>query len=56
MLEILQNLYGTSHFIGIVRVQSFVPKESIGKFPIGFKSYKNPLFFLYSQGGLIILF
>jgi hypothetical protein len=38
--------------IGIVRVRSFVPKDSIGKFPIGFKSYKNPPFFLYSKGGL----
>jgi hypothetical protein len=38
--------------IGIVRVQSFVPKDSIGKFPIGFKSYKNPLIFLCSKGGL----
>jgi hypothetical protein len=34
------------NFIGIVRVQSFVPKDSIGKFPIGFKSYKNPPFSL----------
>jgi hypothetical protein len=40
------------NFIGIVRVQSFVPKDSIGKFPIGFKSNKNPLFSLYSKGGL----
>jgi hypothetical protein len=40
------------NFIGMVRVQSFVPKDSIGKFPIGFKSYKNSPFFLYSKGGL----
>jgi hypothetical protein len=33
------------NFIGIVRVQSFVPKDSIEKFPIGFKSYKNPPLF-----------
>jgi len=53
MLEILQNSYGTSHSIGIVKVQSFVPKGSIGKFPIGFQSYKIPLFFLCSKGGQI---
>jgi hypothetical protein len=43
------------NFIGIVRVQSFVPKDSIGKFPIGYKSYKNPPFPLYSKGGLSVL-
>jgi hypothetical protein len=33
------------NFIGIVRVQSFVPKDSIGKFPIGFKSNKKSSIF-----------
>jgi hypothetical protein len=55
ILETLQNLYGTSHSIGIVRFQSYVPNDSIGKFPIGFKSYKNSPFFLYSKGDCYVL-
>jgi hypothetical protein len=53
LLEILLwNKLSHMNFIGIVRVQSFVPKDSVGKFPIRFKSYKNPPFSLYSKGGL----
>ncbi|OEL15910.1 F-box protein [Dichanthelium oligosanthes] len=42
------------NFKGIDRIQSFVPKALIGKFPIGIESSKIPLLFLHSNGGLIL--
>jgi hypothetical protein len=37
-----------------IDAQFFVPKGHIGIFPIGFKSYEIPPFFLCSKGGLRI--
>jgi hypothetical protein len=38
-----------------LRIQSFVPKESIETFPVGFKSYEIPSFFSFVPKGLLTL-
>jgi hypothetical protein len=40
------------NFIGLVGIQSFVPKAFKGKFSIGSKSSNIPTLFLCSKGGL----
>jgi hypothetical protein len=42
------------NIIGIESFQSFVPKGCIGKFPVGFKSYEIPPFFLCSKDSLSV--
>lgn len=40
------------NFIGFAEIQSFVPKNLVGKFYVGFQSSKIPPHFLCSRSGL----